>query len=151
MTLGYAANGAGAPAVGGSSGSQGGSGPNPGGGGAGNGPDQGGAEPLPFNGYANPTLTESLINTVKMNEQEGVINSDRNAGRVIDGRGPYKFVTTKLPTAEYPIDGGSGWMFTTNSPFYANDGARSALIDASQERPVTVTIKEDGTFTISRP
>jgi hypothetical protein len=42
-------------------------------------------------------------------------------------------------------------MIVATSPFYANDGARTALIDASPERPLIVRIQEDGTFTISRP
>jgi len=109
------------------------------------------AEPPPFGGYANPTLKESLVNTVNMDEQEDAIKADPKAGRVIDGQGPYKCVTTKLPIAEYPTDGGAGWIFTTNSPFYAKEGERTARIDASPERPVTVTIHEDGKFTISRP
>ena len=37
------------------------------------------------------------------------------------------------------------------SPFYAYDGTRYATVDASRERPVTVTVRGDGTFTISRP
>jgi hypothetical protein len=69
-----------------------------------------------------------------MDDQEEAIRADRNAGRVIDGGELYKFVTTKLPIAEYPIDGNTGWLFTTNSPFYAFDGTRYAIIDASPER-----------------
>jgi hypothetical protein len=147
----------GAPVIdGGPSGSQGADGPSPGGSDAGGRPnpipDQAEAsEPLPFSGYANPSPTESLVNRQKMDDQEEVIKTAPNAGRLIDGGELYKFVTTKLPIAEYPIDGGTGWLFTANSPFYAFDGTRYGTIDASPERPVTVTIKQDGTFTISRP
>jgi hypothetical protein len=137
---------AGAPAAGGGpSGSQGGNGLSPGG------SDAAASEPLPFSGFANPTPAESLVNRQKMDDQEKAIKTDPNAGRVTDGGELYKFVTTKLPIAEYPIDGGTGWLFTANSPFYAFDGTRYGTIDASPERPVTVTIKEDGKFTISRP
>ena len=35
--------------------------------------------------------------------------------------------------------------------FYAFDGKRYAIVDASPERPVTVKIPRDGKFTVSRP
>jgi hypothetical protein len=147
----------GAPATGGSitGGSQEGGGLSPGGGNAGGGPDteQGGSsEPTPFSGYANPTPTESLVNHAKMDDQEKLIAGERTGkkGNIIDGGELYKFVTT-APTYRYPIDGGTGMVLTATSPFYAYDGARYATIDASPERPVTVTIRCDGTFTISRP
>jgi hypothetical protein len=111
------------------------------------------SEPLPFSGFANPTPTESLINKAKMDDQEKTIEADPTgkSGFVIDGGDLYKFVTTRRSLARYPIDGGTGEVFTAIGPFYAYDGTRRATIDASPERPVTVTIKEDGTFTISRP
>jgi hypothetical protein len=140
------------PATGNSPSGPGGGGIGPTGGGPNPTSDQVGAsEPLPFSGFANPSPTESLVNRQKMDDQEEVIKTDPNAGRVVDGGKLYKFATTKLPIAEYPIDGGAGWLFTANSPFYAFDGTRYGTIDASPERPVTVTIKEDGKFTISRP
>lgn len=127
----------GAPAVGGSA---------PGG-------SQGGADPAPFGGYANPTPTDSLVNKAKMDDQEKLIETDRTGknGRVIDGGDLYKFVTTRQPIAHYLIDGNTGTVFTEISPFYAKEGSRYATIDASPERPVTVTVRGDGTFTISRP
>ena len=69
----------------------------------------------------------------------------------LDGGEFYRFVTTKSPLARYLIDGGAGSVFTERSPFYAYDGTRYAIIDASPERPVTVRVPEDGKFTISRP
>jgi len=149
----------GAPAVGGSAAgrSQEGGGLSPGGGDAGGGPnppsDQGGSsEPAPFGGYANPTPTESLVNKARMDDQAKLIEAERTGkkGDITDGGDLYKFVTT-APTVRYPIDGGAGMVLTATSPFYAYDGARYATIDASPERPVTVTIRGDGTFTISRP
>jgi hypothetical protein len=137
-------------------GSQRGNDPNPNGGNAGGHPnptsDQGGSsEPVPFGGYANPTPTESLINRAKMEEQAEVIKRDQKAGRIIDGGERYRFVTTRQPIAHYLIDGLTGTVFTEISPFYAYDGTRYAIIDASPERPVTVTVPEDGKFKISRP
>jgi hypothetical protein len=72
------------------------------------------------------------------------------SGAITDGGELYKFVTTGF-TRRYPIDGGAGTMIVATSPFYANDGARTAFIDASPERPLIVRIQQDGTFTISRP
>lgn len=113
--------------------------------------DQGAVEPAPFGGYANPTLAESLVNQAKMNEQKKIIEADPRAGRYLDGGELYGFATTKLPISEFPIDGGAGRQFTTDRPFYAFDGKRHAIIDASPERPVTVKIPEDGKFSITRP
>lgn len=113
--------------------------------------DQGGAEPAPFGGYANPTLAESLVNQAKMNAQRKMIEADPRAGRDVDGGELYGFATTKLPISEFPMDGGAGRQFTTDRPFYAFDGKRYAIIDASPERPVTVKIPEDGKFSITRP
>jgi hypothetical protein len=114
--------------------------------------DQGGSsEPAPFGGYANPTPTESLVNQAKMKDQVELIKADPKNGRFIDGGDLYKFATTKPPIAHYLIDGNTGTVFTTIDPFYANQGSRYAIIDASPERPVTVTVREDGTFTINRP
>jgi hypothetical protein len=58
---------------------------------------------------------------------------------------------TKAPIARYLIDGGAGSVFTEISPFYAFDGTRYAIIDASPVRPATVRVQDDGKFTISRP
>jgi len=116
-------------------------------------PDQGAAKAAPFGGYANPTPTESLVNKAKMDDQEKIIEADPTgkSGFVVDGGDLYKFVTTRQSLARYPIDGGEGVVFTAIGPFYAYDGTRRATIDASPERPVTVTVRGDGTFTISRP
>jgi hypothetical protein len=113
--------------------------------------DQGGAEPAPFGGYANPTLAESLVNQAKMNAQKEMIEADPRAGRYLDGGELYRFATTKLPISEFPIDGNTGCQFTTDRPFYAFDGKRHAIIDASPERPVTVKIPQDGKFSMTRP
>lgn len=115
-------------------------------------PDQGNPEPIPFNGYANPTLTESLVNKAKMGDQERLIDADRTGknGFIVDGNELYKFVTTK-PAHRYSIDGGAGTVFTAIDPFYANDGTRTGIIEASPERPVTVTVRGDGSFSIGRP
>ena len=150
----------GTPAVGESApgGSQGGNGINPNGGETG-GPNpasgQGGSsEPVPFGGFANPTPTESLINRAKMGDLIRTIEANPKAkiGNITGDDGdPYQFVTTKPPIAQYMIDGNTGTVFTVTDPFYARDGARTAFIEASPERPVTVTARGDGTFTISRP
>jgi hypothetical protein len=115
--------------------------------------DQGGSEPAPFGGYANPTPTESLVSKAKMDDQEKKTEADPTGknGFIVDGGDLYKFVTTRQSLARYPIDGGQGVVFTAIGPFYAYDGTRYAVIDASPERPVTVTVKGDGRFTISRP
>lgn len=86
-----------------------------------------------------------------MNAQRKMIEADPRAGRDLDGGELYGFATTKLPISEFPIDGGTGWQFTTDGPFYAFDGKRRAVIDASPERPVTVKIPENGKFSITRP
>ena len=149
---------AGAPAPsGGPSGSGGGSGLNPGGSDAGSGPnptsDQVGAsEPLPFSGFANPTPAESLVNRQKMKDQMELAGADRtgNNGAISDGGETYGFVTTG-PTRRYLTADQTGEIIMATSPFYAYDGTRYAFIDASPARPLTVTIRGDGTFTISRP
>ena len=149
---------AGAPAAGsGPSGSQGGNGLSPGGSNAGGGPnptsDQVGAsEPLPFNGFANPTPAESLVNRQKMKDQMELAGADRtgNNGAISDGGETYGFVTTG-PTRRYLTSDQTGEIIMATSPFYAYDGTRYAFIDASPARPLTVTIRGDGTFTISRP
>jgi hypothetical protein len=147
----------GAPAIdGGPSGSQGGNGVNRGGSDARGGPnptlDRDGAEPLPFNGYANPTPTESLVNQQKMADQRTLVEADRtgNSGAITDGGDLYGLVTTQ-PTHRYLTPDHTGLMFTATSPFYAFDGIRYALIDASPARPLTVTVGGDGKFTISGP
>lgn len=116
--------------------------------------DQGGSpEPAPFGGYTNPTPTESLVNHAKMDDQEELIRADPTgkSGQIVDGGELYKFVTTRAPIARYLIDAGAGTVFTEISPFYVKQGSRYAAIDASLQRPVIVTVREDGTFTISRP
>lgn len=78
--------------------SQGGIGLGPGD--AGSGPnaisDQGGTEPPPFNGYANPTLKESLVNKVMMEDLAKKIEADltRKTGSDYEGGQSYRFVTT---------------------------------------------------------
>ena len=140
------------PATGNSPGGSGGGGIGPTGGAPNPTLDQGAAKAAPFGGYANPTPTESLVNHSKMEDQERLIEADRTGkkGDITDGGELYKFVTTE-PTLRYLIDGGTGVIFTATSPFYAYDGTRYATVDASRERPVTVTVRGDGTFTISRP
>jgi hypothetical protein len=138
---------AGAPAAGGGpSGSQGGNGLTPGG------SDAGASEPLPFSGFANPTPAESLVNRQKMKDQMELAGADRtgNNGAISDGGETYGFVTTG-PTRRYLTSDQTGEIITATSPFYAYDGTRYAFIDASPARPLTVTIRGDGTFTISRP
>jgi hypothetical protein len=138
---------AGAPASGGGpSGSQGGNGLSPGG------SDAGASEPLPFSGFANPTPAESLVNRQKMKDQMELAGADRtgNNGAISDGGETYGFVTTG-PTRRYLTADQTGEIIMATSPFYAYDGTRYAFIDASPARPLTVTIRGDGTFTISRP
>jgi hypothetical protein len=157
------ATGAGQPGVNGPatgnspSGSQGGNGLSPGGSDAGGGPnptsDQAGAsEPLPFSGFANPTPAESLVNRQKMKDQMELADADRtgNNGAISDGGETYGFVTTG-PTRRYLTPDQTGQTIVATSPFYAYDGTRYAFIDASPARPLMVTIRGDGTFTISRP
>ena len=60
-------------------------------------------------------------------------------------------MTTKPAITHYMIDGNAETVFTVIDPFYARDGTRYATIEASPERPVTVTVRGDGTFTIRRP
>jgi hypothetical protein len=88
-----------------------------------------------------------------MDDQEKITEADPTGknGFVVDGGDLYKFVTTRQSLARYLIDGGAGVVFTAIGPFYAKHGTRYATIDASPERPVTVTVRGDGTFTISRP
>jgi len=138
---------AGAPAAGsGPSGSQGGNGLSPGG------SDAAASEPLPFSGFANPTPAESLVNRQKMKAQMELAGADRtgNNGAISDGGETYGFVTTG-PTRRYLTSDQTGEIIMATSPFYAYDGTRYAFIDASPARPLTVTIRGDGTFTISRP
>jgi hypothetical protein len=138
---------AGAPAAGGGpSGSQGGNGLRPGG------SDAAASEPLPFSGFANPTPAESLVNRQKMKDQMELAGADRtgNNGAISDGGETYGFVTTG-PTRRYLTSDQTGEIIMATSPFYAYDGTRYAFIDASPARPLTVTIRGDGTFTISRP
>lgn len=105
-----------------------------------------------------------MINTSIVRMQHGALHPKEPAsiGRKItrrfdeqiscgDGGDLYKFVTTRQSLARYLIDGGAGVVSTAIGPFHAYDGTRYATIDASPERPVTVTVRGDGTFTISRP
>jgi hypothetical protein len=135
---------AGAPVIGNGPGDVG-AGPNPA-------SDQGGAEPLPFGGFANPTPAESLVNQAKMDDQKKIVEADRtgNSGAITDGGDRYMIVTTE-PTHRYLTPDQTGVTFTATRPFYAFDGTRYALIDANPVRPVTVTIPQDGRFTLSRP
>jgi hypothetical protein len=144
---------AGAPAAGGGPSGSDGGGIGPTGGAPNPTLDQGAAKAAPFGGYANPTPTESLVNKAKMDDQEKITEADPTGknGFVVDGGDLYKFVTTRQSLARYLIDGGAGVVFTAIGPFHAYDGTRYATIDASPERPVTVTVRGDGTFTISRP
>jgi hypothetical protein len=118
--------------------------------------DQAAVEP-PFSGLANPTPTESLVNQAKMAEQRKIVEADRSGkhGFAYDEEAnaeePSTFVTTRESLVRYLIEGGAGQVFTEISPFYVKQGSRHAIIDASPERPVTVTIHEGGKFTISRP
>jgi hypothetical protein len=137
----------GAPVIdGGPSGSQGGNGLSPGG------SDAGASERVPFSGFANPTPAESLVNRQKMKDQMELAGADRtgNNGAISDGGETYGFVTTG-PTRRYLTSDQTGEIIMATSPFYAYDGTRYAFIDASPARPLTVTIRGDGTFTISRP
>jgi hypothetical protein len=114
--------------------------------------DQVGASEPPFGGFANPTPAESLVNRQKMKDQMELAGADRtgNNGAISDGGETYGFVTTG-PTRRYLTSDQTGEIIMATSPFYAYDGTRYAFIDASPARPLTVTIRGDGTFTISRP
>jgi hypothetical protein len=147
----------GAPAIGGGpSGSQGGDGLSPGGSGAGGGPnptsDQSGAEPRPFSGYANPNPTESLVNRAMLNDFAKKIDADPTGktGSDFEGGQSYRFVTTKPALDPHRI-GETGLTFIAIGPFYADDGTRTGIIDASPERPLRVTITSDNKLTISPP
>jgi hypothetical protein len=141
------------PATGNSPSGSGGGGIGPTGGAPNPTSDQGGAsEPLPFSGFANPTPAESLVNRQKMKDQMELAGADRtgNNGAISDGGETYGFVTTG-PTRRHLTSDQTGETIMATSPFYAYDGTRYAFIDASPARPLTVTIRGDGTFTISRP
>ncbi len=89
-----------------------------------------------------------------MNDQRRIVRADssgKNGFEFGDREGPYEFVTTNTPLARYVTPDLKGHVFTEMSPFYVRQGPRFAIIDASPERPVTVTARVDGTFTISRP
>ena len=47
--------------------------------------------------------------------------------------------------------GETGLTFIAISPFYADDGTITGIIDASPERPLRVTITSDNKLTISPP
>jgi hypothetical protein len=116
--------------------------------------DQGAAEPPPFAGYANPTPAESLVNKAKMYDLAAEIDADRTGTRGSDfeaGKSKsYRFVTTK-PALEAHQIRDVGITFMAISPFHAHDGARTAIIDASPEHPLRVTVTDDGKLTISPP
>jgi hypothetical protein len=119
--------------------------------------DQSEAEPAPFSGFANPTRTESLVNQAKMNDQKKLIEADPSGehGFVYEEKAnaqqPSAFVTTGKAIAHYRTPDQAGQVFTEINPFYVKQGSRHAIIDASPSRPVTVTIGQDGKFTISQP
>jgi hypothetical protein len=142
------------PATGNSPSGSGGGGIGPTGGGPSPASDQVGAEPAPFGGYANPTPTESLVNKARMDDLAAEIDADLTGRRGSDFEGgkakSYRFVTTKPALDPHQI-GEAGITFIAISPFHANDGARSAIIDASPEHPLRVTVTDDGKLTISPP
>jgi hypothetical protein len=116
--------------------------------------DQVEAEPAPFGGYANPTPTESLVNKARMDDLAAEIDADLTGRRGSYFEGgkskSYRFATTKPALAPHQI-GEAGITFLAISPFHANDGARTAIIDASPEHPLRVTVTDDGELTISPP
>ena len=116
--------------------------------------DQVGTEPAPFGGYANPTPTESLVNKARMDDLAAEIDADLTGRRGSDFEGgkakSYRFVTTKPALDPHQI-GEAGITFIAISPFHANDGARTAIIDASTEHPLRGTVTDDGKLTISPP
>jgi hypothetical protein len=149
----------GAPALGGSApgGPQEDDRLSPGSGGAGGGlnptSDQGGSsEPAPFGGYANPKPTESLVNRAMLNDFAKKIDADPTGktGSDFEGGQSHRFVTTKPALDPHRI-GETGLTFIAISPFYADDGTRTGIIDASPERPLRVTITSDNKLTISPP
>jgi len=115
-------------------------------------PDQGAAKAAPFGGYANPTPTASLVNRAMLNDFAKKIDADPTGktGSDFDGGQSYRFVTTKPALDPYRI-GETGLTFIAISPFYADDGTRTGIIDASPERPLRVTITSDNNLTISPP
>jgi hypothetical protein len=145
---------AGAPAAGDGPSGSGGVGIGPIGGAPNPASDQVGAEPAPFGGYANPTPTESLVNKARMDDLAAEIDADLTGRRGSDFEGgkakSYRFVTTKPALDPHQI-GEAGITFIAISPFHANDGARTAIIDASPEHPLRVTVTDDGKLTLSPP
>jgi hypothetical protein len=71
-------------------------------------------------------------------------------GSDFEGGQSYRFVTTKPALDPHRI-GEAGLTFIAISPFYADDGTRAGIIDASPERPLRVTITSDNKLTISPP
>ena len=135
-------------------GPQGGTGLDPGDAGSGSNPtsERSGTESAPFNGFANPTLTESLINHSKMEDQARAIDADRTGqmGSDFEAGLSYRFVTTKPALDPHQI-GDTGLTFVVTSPFYAHDGSRTGVIDASPEHPLRVTVTSDNKLTIAPP
>jgi hypothetical protein len=87
-----------------------------------------------------------------MNDLAKKIDADPTGktGSDFDGGKSYRFVTTKPALDAYPI-GDTGVTFIAISPFYADDGTRAGIIDASPERPLRVTVTSDNNLTISPP
>jgi hypothetical protein len=114
--------------------------------------DQGAAKAAPFGGYANPTPTESLVNKAMLNDFAKKIDADPTGktGSDFEGGQSYRFVTTKPALDPHRI-GETGLTFIAISPFYADDGTITGIIDASPERPLRVTITSDNKLTISPP
>jgi hypothetical protein len=114
--------------------------------------DQGAAKAAPFGGYANPTPTESLVNRAMLSDFAKKIDADPTGktGSDFEGGQSYRFVTTKPALDPHRI-GETGLTFIAISPFYADDGTRAGIIDASPERPLRVTITSDNKLTISPP
>ena len=114
--------------------------------------DQGAAKAAPIGGYANPTPTESLVNKAMLNDFAKKIDADPTGktGSDFEGGQSYRFVTTKPALDPHRI-GETGLTFIAISPFYADDGTITGIIDASPERPLRVTITSDNKLTISPP
>jgi hypothetical protein len=113
---------------------------------------QGGTEPPPFNGYANPTPAESLANKVEMDDLAAEIDADPTGKRGSDlaGGKSYRFVTSRPALAPYQF-GDTGLSFIAIGPFHVHDGRRTAVVHASPEHPLRVTVTDDNKLTISPP
>jgi hypothetical protein len=109
-------------------------------------------EPATFGGYANPTPAQSLANKVAMDDLAAEIDADTTGKRGSDFAGgrSYRFVTTRPALSPYQF-GNTGLSFIAISPFHAHDGTRTAVIEASPEHPLRVTVTDDNKLTISPP